>query len=347
MISRYLSNKIKLLSFVLILIIVLLHSQMINISTGINLHIQQFFNLGFTRIGVPMFFMISGFLFFYNVPDKPGFYFFFKKISSRIDSLFIPFILWTLIGMCFVRIVLPIPAFTSFFENISINKSFLCDFFYSFIIPYKVVYQLWFVRDLFVMALFSPLIFILVKKIPVIYFISLELLYIYSLPFIQVSSIMSFSIGVFIALYHKEYLSKFISARISLILFFLWLFLCILLVYIKIRINTLQFIYIQQFINYFGIISIWLFYDVVYKFIPDKIFKSSILSMSFWIFLTHEPVLTIIKKILLRCMGNNDFSILCIYILSPILTIVFVFLIGILLRKYFRLIYSVLVGGRV
>lgn len=346
MISKYLSDKIKLLSFVLILIIVLLHSQMINISTGKNLYIQQYFNLGFTRIGVPMFFMISGFLFFQNANDKLDTLFWKHKILSRVKSLLIPFILWTLIGICFVRVVLPIPTFTSYFDNISIEKSFIYDFFYSFINPYKVVYQLWFVRDLFVMVLLSPLIYIMVKRIPVIYFLLLEIFYMYFLSVINVSSIMSFSIGVLIALYYKNILYKSVDSKTTVVLVILWLLLCGIIVYLEPMLNIYQFVYFQQFIIYIGIISVWLIYDKVYKYIPEKIFKSSILTMSFWIFLTHEPVLTVIKKLMLKFIGNDNSSIFFIYMIAPIITVLFVLLIGILMRKYLKTVYSILVGGR-
>lgn len=347
MINKYLSDKIKLLSFVLILIIVLLHSQMINISSGLNLYIQQFFNLGITRIGVPMFFMISGFLFFQNANDKLDTLFWKHKILSRIRSLLIPFILWTLIGICFVRLALPIHAFTSYFENISIENSFIYDFFYSFINPYKVVYQLWFVRDLFVMVLLSPLIYVMIKRIPVIYFLLLEIFYIHFLSVINVSSIMSFSIGVLIALHYKNILYKSVDSKTSLFLVILWLFLCGIIVYLEPMLNTYQFIYFQQFIIYIGIMSIWLLYDKLYKYMPEKILKSPILSMSFWIFLTHEPVLTVIKKLMLKFIGNDNTSILFIYIIAPIITVLLVLFIGKLMRKYLKPIYFILVGGRV
>ena len=46
-----------------------------------------------TEICVPLFFVLSGFLYFRNVPERPGWQFFWKKTRSRIFSLLIPYLI--------------------------------------------------------------------------------------------------------------------------------------------------------------------------------------------------------------------------------------------------------------
>ena len=54
-------------------------------------------NPGLTRIAVPMFFIISGYLFFANIKtlDKEAYT---RKISSRIKSLLLPYLAWNTLG---------------------------------------------------------------------------------------------------------------------------------------------------------------------------------------------------------------------------------------------------------
>ena len=53
------------------------------------------FNRGmmlFTELCVPMFFVISGYLFFLNVPEKPNGRYFVNKIRSRVFTLLVPYL---------------------------------------------------------------------------------------------------------------------------------------------------------------------------------------------------------------------------------------------------------------
>ena len=64
------------------------------ISEGLNIatFIEFFLCNGFTRIAVPIFFMISGYLFFltYKLSIEKYFY----KVKSRFLSLMIPYLIW-------------------------------------------------------------------------------------------------------------------------------------------------------------------------------------------------------------------------------------------------------------
>ena len=92
MISTYLSKKLSIISFFLIILVVLLHAQMLSLSSGVNKIIQTIITQEITRIAVPLFFSISGFLFFRNY-KTPFNVFYIKKLNSRIRSILIPYLL--------------------------------------------------------------------------------------------------------------------------------------------------------------------------------------------------------------------------------------------------------------
>src|SRR5258706_273866 len=68
-----------------------------------------------------------------------------------------------------------------------------------------------------------------------------------------------------------------------------------------------------------GIMSVWSLYDHVS---PERITKYSVLfGYSFFIFVFHEPLLTILKKGMFFWLGKTTFTSLLIYIGAPLIAI--------------------------
>jgi surface polysaccharide O-acyltransferase-like enzyme len=162
--NEYLSRKIKILSFIAIILVVLLHAytvgdnDVIMCDISYNSFIQYLFSQGVTRIAVPLFFLISGYLFFRNIPNAK-FSDFIKKYKSRFHTLFIPFMFWSILSLIFyillsVIINIFIPSLHEFRSDIILIKIFQ----YIFITP--IAFQLWFLRDLIVLVIVSPIIYI-------------------------------------------------------------------------------------------------------------------------------------------------------------------------------------------
>ena len=74
--DKYISNKIKNISLIMTFFVVILHSNNLEDPSVLNINtlIQNFIGQGIVRIAVPMFFLISGYLFFYKFkPSKEAF----------------------------------------------------------------------------------------------------------------------------------------------------------------------------------------------------------------------------------------------------------------------------------
>ena len=69
-------------------------------------------------------------------------------------------------------------------------------------------------------------------------------------------------------------------------------------------------------------------------------------SFTFFIFLFHEPTLTIIKKLLFRLIGNTDFSHVVVYFIAPILTFHAGSLGARKIKYHFPELYKIITGGR-
>ena len=145
------------------------------------------------RVCVPLFFMISGYLFFCGAEfSKDGYI---RKLKSRFWTLLIPFLLWNIIAIIWqlkgclpyisnfyqpmeVRISI-IRIFNTFFANsgnsgILVSSASAKD---SLAEVYPINVPLWYVRDIMILVVMSPVIYFLMKKTERIFLVLLGILW--------------------------------------------------------------------------------------------------------------------------------------------------------------------------
>ncbi|MDD5674831.1 MAG: acyltransferase family protein, partial [Chitinivibrionales bacterium] len=166
-ISPYLSRKIAILSFVSIILVVFIHAKTVDFiaPTGshfyaVNFLIQNFIIECIARIAVPLFFAFSGFLFFATLTPTPaGFK---KKLSSRLRTLVVPYLLWNCMGLLLLLVLQSMHGNVSFSGEKLIRSYTIVDFL-GRIYPHPVQFQFWFLLDLAVYFIASPLLYVLLK----------------------------------------------------------------------------------------------------------------------------------------------------------------------------------------
>lgn len=334
-ISAYLSEKIKILSFLLTIMIVILHSNMSMLSTGYISFFQLAITAEVTRVAVPLFFLISGFLFFINHNGTLEDYK--RKLLSRTHSILIPYIFFLLSGsliMFVIRQPYNLSAFIEIIKNGILNYP-------------PVFYPLWFLRDLYIIVLFSPLVYLIVKKTP-IFIPLLFLIWIlgihlgFYIP--SIDSVFFFVLGAFFSI--KQKIPEKANSKYAYISLVVWITLCFFNIYIKEHVTQLPSA-THRIIILLGIYSIWTFYDKLYPKFSERIKIAPIYKYSFLIYLIHEPILTIIKKSGLYILGRSSYTIGLIYVIAPLLTIWIIYIIGCKLNTYFPSFLSFITGGRV
>ena len=104
------------------------------------------------RSAVPVFFIISGYLFFQNITEfKKEAYS--SKVKSRIRTLLIPYLLWNFIALT-ENLIKHLPVLSSVFPNIHkqiIDINFFIGAFW--VMPNggcPILYPFWYIRDLMV-----------------------------------------------------------------------------------------------------------------------------------------------------------------------------------------------------
>lgn len=156
MITKQDSEIISMLRFPLIVGVVFIHSQLSNID-ACGLCLQHFLGGSFGAIAVPLFLIISGYLFYNNIEvfSRDVYK---RKILSRIKSLLIPYLIWNTI------------AYLLYAYKFGFNILHLIKAYWSFDMPNREESSpadgpLWYIRNLLLIVIFlSPIIFWLIKR---------------------------------------------------------------------------------------------------------------------------------------------------------------------------------------
>jgi peptidoglycan/LPS O-acetylase OafA/YrhL len=138
-------ERLNLIRFPLIVGVVFIHSYISAFDTmGVAAHfVLNFFSNGLASVAVPAFFLISGFLFFYQFEWSGKS--FLKKLKSRFRTILLPYIFWNLTAMIFMLIL-----FNTFNPHTS---------------------QFWYINELMALILLTPVFHLMHKKIPVMFLV--------------------------------------------------------------------------------------------------------------------------------------------------------------------------------
>lgn len=347
--NKYLSNKLTFFSFWLIILVVLLHST-VNvpenaIPKNIFEKIQVFISFGLCQVAVPLFFIISGYLFFFKIDNLNSI---FKNILKRRNTLIFPYLLWCLFWFSFMWIIQSISYFkTSFGTPLSAMSpaDLMMQLFY-----YPLNYPFWFLRELIVIVLLTPLLFILLRNKNILILTLLFILPFFissiipvkslSISFVGTSSLFYFSLGAYFGI--NKYLPQYrVNRLIVFILLFIWLVSNI--VHINLDINSRPLLF-SFFKNLIGIVALWQLYDLLpikYKQYHPKIYK-----YSFFIFAFHGIPINFIKALLKLKLPNTYLFNFGIYLFSFIIVVFVSILSAKLIDKYANKIYIILTGSR-
>lgn len=335
----YFSKKITFLNVFLTFTIVVLHAktpERWGLPLDMNFPFIYMMNI-FTQIGVPMFFFISGLLFYRNCNFKD----LERKLYSRIHSLFVPYILWNVffVGIFWCLTHIPFIHDKMNMGNVLNNPT---EVLYAILNARYTV--LWFVKDLMIFCLFSAGFLLVLKKKYIAYLVLLfsflnayynEYGYenvFYWLPMYFMGAVY----GKFYSFVVLEPKSKGHTYVLTAFLLIAFLF----LYYISlVNLNNL-FLY-----RFFSPIIIWFLVDLLLKkIIENKFVKRKWMRHMFFIFCTHQFLLNVLQKIVVLQFPATSLILNLTFIISPIIVVLLLLYLANLLSKY--KFYSYFSGGR-
>ena len=292
-----------------------------------------------------------------------------QKLQSRAKTLLVPYFLWNMIAImwqfkCFLPEVSTfLPPVEFQLTPLRILNTFFCDYNGIFasaqnaevggvIIP--IDGPLWYVRDLMVMVLLSPVVYWVTKNVGLWFVVINGLVWFFAQLFISkdspidiyismlITASFFFSLGAYYSICKDNFVMHFRKMEYAI---YIYIYIAIADVLTK----DMQYnIYIHKAGILLGIVSV--------VFIASKLLENNrvnvnktLANSSFFIFALHYLIVDDIGKmalLLLHIPDNNPFAMLALYFGTTIFTILICLGLYMFLRKYTPCICNLLTGGR-
>jgi len=357
MLDQESSQRIDLLRFPLIVGVVLIHAYETSVSLAsgaigtsqtnfVTEFVRNLISQGFARTAVPLFFLMSGYLFFLGFDFTMEKYF--EKLKSRIKTLLIPFLFWNVATLVLIALAQAIPATQVLFSgrNASISSYGISDYLTAIfgIGRMPIAYQFWFIRDLMLLILLSPVINLANKhgSIPFIFLLLVcWLLGVWPVYAPSDEATFFFCTG---AVLGASGTGLFINDRYGV---------AVIAAYLPIVVADVLFIqeafhpYLHRLGVVLGVVAALFLTKLI---LASRHLKSALLSLSaasFFVYATHEPLLTVARKVAYKIMApQSSLLVLALYFVIPTLVITFLVVAYRILWGISPRIVSIVTGGR-
>lgn len=352
LITPEISRKLRGLSLLLAIMIVLVHSgtTVVYFTDGkVEMASQTgvFAQRLICRMGlaaVPAFYLISGLLFF--AMYRPTREVILRKYRSRIWSLLLPYLLWSAMAIAACWAVQSVPSARVLFPNpreivadmtpVELAKTWLAA---------GLAGQLWFLRYLMLMVALAPLLYVAISRAgrlvaPVVLAVWLsavaEGVWHYLLE-----ALAFFCLGAYLAIRRPIRLD--FAPRGAWLLLWVWLALAAWDTYLGIGFRDAH--PLRQATTFVGVAGLWLSWRALRVVIetPPALRAAR---YSFFLYAAHLPAVVLVIRLVVLGIGRNDTGLAVAAVVSPTAVIALALLAGWALRTLCPPAYRLLSGGR-
>ena len=357
MIDEESSLRLKLLRFPPIIGVVYIHAYFTSITSNAGTigtndtnaltdFIRLLISQGVARIAVPLFFLISGYLFFANFRWSQQT--FIKKIRTRMKTLLIPFLFWNLVVLVFYAAVQAVPPFRPYFTGSTALISAIPFWEYFNVIlgikGYPIAYHFWFIRDLIVMVVLAPVIAVILRFAALPFLVALYATWVTGTWPVYIpdnAGLLFFSAGALCAIKGQSLFAFDRFGKLALIAL-------IPIFFIDAFWNTAWFnIYLHRTGLIVGVIASLYATKLI---VPHEKLKQMVLQLgeaSFFVYAAHEPLLIAARTLAYKFVPlTTPYTMLALYLGIPaVIMTLLVFCHGLLSRIFPRFL-SLVTGGR-
>ena len=247
------------------------------------------------KVAMPTFFVMSGYLFFANV-EKFNKEIYQQKLWRRIKTLLIPYIIWNLLMAAKL-------------------KMFSLSIFWT---PANM--PLWFLRDLMIVSLLTPIIYIGVRKLGYWLFVLLLPIYLTGIwaiqPGLNPYAICFFTLGAFLSIREMNLIDTCLKLEKSAYTLTIVLALVMILSYPSVAYSLLLLC--------FRVVSVMAAFCLAYRIFSrtDKRIPKTVCDASYFIFLAHYVFFfSLIDDTFFSLFGMSMPSLCIHYLLCPLLKV--------------------------
>ena len=351
------STRLRLLNFPLIIGVVYIHSYSVSIKfAGVDLgpervnYLTDFVRIllsqGLARIAVPLFFLMSGYFFFLGFSWSwrgVG-----QKIAARARTLLVPYLFWTILVVVINCLGQSIPAIRAYFSGSGTMVVDLTAYDLANVVlgltRAPEAYHFWFIRDLMLLMLLSPLIMQLLRHIALPFLGGVFFLWVtanWPLYIPDAVGVLFFSLGSYLAIRGT---SLFVFDRYGK--WFAFAYLPILLadvIWYEAPFN----ICLHRCGIVFGLVAILSGSKLI---LANDRLKNCLLRLSgvsFFVYAAHVPILGIVRILAFQHLPLNlPYMMLLVYLLLPLAVVAALVGVHAILGKLIPRALSFVTGGR-
>ena len=307
---------------------------------------------------VPIYFFIAGYVFFYNVDFNKETYI--KKLKNRTKTLLIPYIIWNTIALVSLMLSQKLLHPASFEPNISLRSILDCYWnnrssLFGDANPNAsspIDPPLWFVRNLIIIVLFTPVLYNLIKHLKHYFIITLGIIWFLSNYIIGdthffaerlLSGIFFFSYGAYMSIHRRDMLIEF--GRYFKSSMIIYPSLCLLYIIASYTYpetcSIIKGANILVGLMFAYNLSSWLLRKGYCKVSPF------LASSAFFIYVSHALIIGYIFAFQKHLINpNNEIRQIIMYLLTSIMTAGILLGVFYLLRRYTPNLLKVLIGRK-
>lgn len=351
--NRLQSRTIDALRLVLIFGVVLVHSYTAtraDIDSGdypVYRFVSFLFSLNLAQAAIPGFFFISGYLYFYHTHKYA------VRLRRSWRRLIVPYLFWNALILALYWFVEAIPSLNGFLsgDNLPVHDYRIGDFLRAFWDGghwdegngTPILHQFWYIRNLLLLGLISPLIAWYVRKTGAAGLLLPALWWIFAPGQAMIAkSVAFFSFGAWFSIRKEDFLPFFRRyAWASGALFILFA-------------GLVMGFWNQPWANWLNrandFLGVAFFANLTAGVLARHKTQGRLdylQGLTFFIYAAHDPLIIFVKRLLLRVSGTpTDFSLTTVYLLAPTLVM------GICIAAYYGLrkasptLLYVMVGAR-
>lgn len=309
--------------------------------------IRDIISQGVARIAVPLFFLMSGYLFFADFDGTTASYR--AKLRSRARTLLIPLIAWNGLNLLFQAGAQNTPGLQTYFsgKNGLISGFSLFDIVNAIfgLTRLPISHQFWFIRDLILLVLLTPVLYKALRHAPLATVGVLGALWLFNLwpmPLPSPVAAFFFTVGCALAMKGLGLFDAIDRYPVALPLAYLPVLLADTLSKGQ-DVNPVLH-------NLNAMVGVAAALSLSRALLWQPRVKQWLLAasqFSFFVFAIHEPMLTVVRKLLYKVAHpERDASVLLIYFTAPLLTIALAMLIHHGLSRVAPRLTGLLSGGR-
>ena len=284
---------------------------------------------------------------------------YFDKLKKRAKTLLIPYLFWNLIpilyslckrvcGAIVKRDTTNLLNYMNSLNPFNIlwgenGKAATLDIYGNFMpLALPINYPLWYLRDLIILVILSPVIFYIVKsRFHVSFIIFAGLCFLFGLwpinYWLSISGVFFFTLGVWIRLYNIDIISPLLRIRVPILLVTFLLYIILIFANGN-RLNNMTIT--------LGVCSMFILFSNI------SIKRHLFVRASFFVFLTHMLFISLFNIHntvfipLLRRFGDGDLIMCVDYLLGTLIVVILCVILQWAMKNIIPKVYSFSTGGR-